>query len=66
LRDVRRKMVFEIAQTSKRASFFSSFWACFRKTCNFSEWLRCVVFEGKASTLTVSVVSLWNVTVRPC
>jgi len=63
--NVRRKMAFKPAQASKRASFFSSFWACFRKIPLFSGLPRHAVFAGKAPTLTVSVVSLWNVTVRP-
>ena len=63
--NVRRKMAFKPAQASNWPSFFSSFWAFFRKIRLFSGRLRRAVFEGKVPTLTVSFVSLWNVTVRP-
>jgi len=42
--NVRRKMAFEVVQASKWASFFSSFWACFRKLRLFSGGLGCMVF----------------------
>jgi len=52
------------AQASKWASFYSFFWACFRKLRLFSEGLRHVISDIKTSTLVVSVGSLRIVTVR--
>ena len=46
--DIRRKIAVKVVQASKWASFFSSFWAYFRKIRLFSEWLRCVVFDGES------------------
>jgi hypothetical protein len=46
--DIRRKMTLRVVQASKRASFFSSFWAYFRKSRLFSGRLRCVVFDTES------------------
>ena len=48
MRDVRRKMALKPAQSLKRASFYSSFWACFRKSRLFSGDLRWVVFDRES------------------
>jgi len=40
MRDVRRKMAVKPAQSLKWASFYSSFWAYFRKSRLFSGGLR--------------------------
>jgi hypothetical protein len=46
--DIRRKMALKVVQASKWASFFSSFWAFFRKIRLFYGWLRCVVFDTES------------------
>jgi len=46
--DIRRKMALKVVQASKWASFFSSFWAFFRKLRLFSGGLRCVVFDRES------------------
>ena len=48
MRDVRRKMALKVVQTSKWASFYSSFWAYFRKSRLFSGDLRWVVFDRES------------------
>ena len=46
--DIRRKMALKVVQASKWASFFSSFWAFFRKIRRFHGRLRCIVFDRKS------------------
>ena len=46
--DIRRKMTLKVVQASKWVSFFSSFWAFFRKLRLFLGWLRCVVFDRES------------------
>jgi len=64
LRDV--FLVSVSAQALKWASFYSCFWACFRKIRLFSEGLRHVISDIKISTLAASAWSLRIVAVRTC
>lgn len=59
-------LVLNSVQSSKWASFFSSFRAYFKEIILFSGYFMCDVFGEKHSTLTVSFVSLWIVGVRTC
>ena len=57
-------LVLRSAQASKWASFYSSFWACFRKIRLFSGWLNVLFLMHKISTLAASAMSLRIVAVR--
>jgi hypothetical protein len=59
-------LVLNSVQSSKWASFISSFQSYFRKIVPFIAYFKGSSFEGKYSTLTVSFVHLCNVGVRPC